>query len=152
MAANPELREMFGTPYTACFQWATQILLAKLEEAGARQRVAFFHENNDYETEALSAFNWIKQRDNRAVSLTFAGKGDFVPLQAADVLAYESNHMIRDPKKKERLSWRAMDPNPKSRIITVAHYGEDNMSDLVSRLSGLRQSLLAFGWDGKVVI
>lgn len=150
MDAHPELRQLFGTPYGACFQWAMQIILAKLNESRAIQRVAFIHECNDHQVEAMASFKWAQKMDSRAVSLTFASKADFVPLQAADVLAYEANHMIRDPKKEERKSWLAMDPDPKSRTITVRHYGEENMGLLVSKLTEVRQRLIASGWDGKV--
>jgi len=150
MDGHPELKQLFGTPYAACFQWATQIMLAKLNEARAVQRVVIFHECNDYQDQASAAFKWVQRTDMRAVALAFAGKDEYVPLQAADVLAYEANHMIRDPKKEKRKPWRAIDPNPNSPIITVMHYGEENMGLLISKLSGIRQRLISSGWDGKV--
>ncbi|MGA7383655.1 MAG: hypothetical protein WBW81_02835 [Methylocella sp.] len=56
MESRPELREMFGTPYTACFQWSVQTLISMMEEKGDNQRIAFFHECNDYEKEAEGHF------------------------------------------------------------------------------------------------
>ncbi|MGA7383654.1 MAG: hypothetical protein WBW81_02830 [Methylocella sp.] len=87
--------------------------------------------------------------NNRIVTLTVGGKDDYVPLQAADVLAYEGNHLLRDPSKPDRLPWKAMSP-PEKRRIRVLQYGKNNMPDLISRLSDFRQRLLAHGWDGKV--
>lgn len=159
MEKRPDLREMFGTPYTACFQWTVQTLLSMMDKHGDTQRVAFFHECNDYEDEAKSAFAYVKAQkvlNNRIITLAFGGKGDYVPLQAADTLAYEANHLLRDPSKPERLSWKAMNPGvdtePEKSRIRVLHYGENNMPELISRLSGFRQNLLDSGWDGKVVI
>jgi hypothetical protein len=158
MAPYPELRVMFGTPYTACFQWTVQTLIAMMDERGDRQRVAFFHESNDYEKEAEAAFAYVKAEKlltKRIVSLTFGGKDDYVPLQAADTVAYEGNHLLRDPSKPERKPWKAMNPgadsDPEKRRIRVLHFGRDNMDWLIAKLSDFRSRLLAAGWDGKVV-
>jgi len=45
------------------------------------------------------------------MSLTFAQKTEAVPLQAADILAYEGNKRLRRPEGKERRAWRAINPN-----------------------------------------
>lgn len=151
MASHPELREMFGTPYTACFQWVVQTILNTLDAYGSNQRIAFFHECNDYTDEARKAFEWVERHrpsGSKGITLAFGSKGDFVPLQAADILAYESNHLLRDPSKRRRPSWVALDPD-ESRI-KLLHYGKGNIGNLISSLSGLRQRLLAAGWDGKV--
>jgi Protein of unknown function (DUF3800) len=157
MESRPELLAMFGTPYTACFQWAVQTFLAMMDENNDTQRVAFYHECNDYQEEARAAFAYVEaQRKLLSTrrSLTFGGKGDFVPLQAADVLAYESNHKLRDPSKPTRLPWEAINPgadaNPEESRIRLLHYGQANMDKLISLLGGYRQRLLASGWDGKV--
>lgn len=60
-----------------------------MDEKRDTQRVAFFHECNDDKEDAKAAFAYVKaQRNlsNRPISLTFGGKDDYVPLQAADVL------------------------------------------------------------------
>jgi hypothetical protein len=158
MQPHPELRAMFGTPYTACFQWTVETFLQMMDEKGSTQRVAFFHESNDYEAEANAAFAYVEQQrriTKRPISLTFGGKGDFVPLQAADVLAYEANHTLRDPLKPTRPAWEAINPgadaNPDESRIRLRHYGQNNMPELIRLLSGFRAKLLAQGWDGKVV-
>jgi hypothetical protein len=151
MDPHPELKEMFGNPYTACFQWTVQTLINMLDEYGDGQRVAFFHECNDYQEDALKAFGYVRRgcEDRRAISISFGSKGDFVPLQAADVLAYEGNHIIRDPDQTKHPSWGALDPEKDS--IRFLHYGEGNMKNLISTLHAFRQKLFASGWDGKVV-
>jgi hypothetical protein len=40
--------------------------------------------------------------------------------------------------------------DPEKFRIRVLHYGENNMQELISMLSGFRQLLLASGWDGEV--
>jgi hypothetical protein len=157
MDGRPDLKAMFGNPYSACFQWAVQTLLGMLAEHGHPQRVAFFHENNNYQDEARSAFAYVEALrilGDNPISLTFGTKGDFVPLQSADILAYEANHLLRDPSKPERIPWKIMNPgadtDPEQRRIRVLHYGENNMDRLISLLSDYRAKLLAAGWDGKV--
>jgi hypothetical protein len=153
IAPYPELREMFGTPYTACFQWVIETLLEMLAEYNSEQRVAFFHECNDYQGEALKTLRYIQdeRKGKNVITLAFGGKEDYVPLQAADVLAYEANHLLRDPKRKLRRSWQAIDPDEDNHRIRVRHYGEANMKDLISTLGAFRRRLLASGWDGKII-
>ena len=58
---HPELLEMFGTPYTACFQWAVSIVMEIATERGNGEKMAFVHEVNDFKGEALKAFEYVKQ-------------------------------------------------------------------------------------------
>jgi len=152
LAGRDDLKSIFGTPYTACFQWVVQIIMNFALGAGNRERIGFVHEFNDYRQEALEAFGWIKKHGNplgNIVGLQFADKKDYVPLQAADILAYEGNKRLRDPSRRERRSWTALDPD-KSRIF-AAYYGRDNMSGLIQRLEMIRDgrvSEIDLGQDG----
>jgi hypothetical protein len=146
-----ELLEMFGTPYTACFQWALTIMMEIASEHGRGERMAFVHEVNGFKGEALKAFEYVKQFHNPRdipMTLAFGSKADYVPLQAADVLAYEGGKFLKNPTGKPRRAWTALDPD-KTRII-VRRYAKDNMHELISRLTTLRKRLLASGWDGNV--
>lgn len=143
--------EMFGTPYTACFQWAISIIMEIATDRGSGERMAFIHEVNDYKGEALKAFDYVKEFLNpRQIPMTmgFGSKADFPPLQAADVLAYEGGKFLRNPFGTPRRAWSALDPD-KTRLI-VRRYAKDNMHELISRLTDLRARLLKAGWDGKV--
>jgi len=138
MAGRDDLRALFGSPYAACFQWVVQVIMNLAVEAGSRERIGFIHEINHYRQEALEAFAWVKENanPNRAIiGLQFDDKQDFVPLQAADVLAYEGNKRMRDPSRPERRPWQAL--NPDGRII-AAHYGKENMAELIDRLEKIR--------------
>jgi hypothetical protein len=146
-----ELIEMFGTPYTACFQWAISIIMEIATERGSGERMAFVHEVNDYKGEALKAFSYVNEFLNpRSIPMTmgFGNKADFPPLQAADVLAYEGGKFLKNPMGTPRRAWTALDPD-KTRII-ARRYAKDNMPTLISLLAGFRARLLSQGWDGKV--
>jgi len=148
---HPDLKRMFGEPYTACFQWAISIIMDIASQHGKGERMAFVHENNDYQADALRAFNYVEQQFNpRGIKMTmsFGAKEDHAPLQAADVLAYEGAKFVRNPTGQLRRAWVALDPD-KSRII-VRRYGPDNMGVLIKTLTDYRQRLLAQGWDGRL--
>jgi hypothetical protein len=111
-------------------------------EHGSNERIGFVHERNDYQQEAHAGFQWIQKYGNEQrsrISLEFGDKASHVPLQAADILAYEGKKRIRDPERRERRPWTAL--NLKGAVI-AAHYGRDNMPDLISRLEKIR--------DGKI--
>jgi hypothetical protein len=153
MRAVPDLRDMFGTPYDACFQWNVQTFIDFNNQRGGTGRLAFFHETNDYQASANKSFEFVKLNPNntaRGMSLTFGGKDDFVPLQAADVLAYEGNKRLRDVDRPIRRAWTAIDP--KANRIRVRYYGKKNMDRLVSSLTRFRAELITSGWDGKIVV
>jgi hypothetical protein len=138
MAGRGDLLSTFGEPYVACFHWVVQTIINVAVEVGSQERIGFVHECNDYRQEALEAFAWIKRYGNpghRVVGLTFAETRDYVPLQAADVLAYEGNKRLRDPSRPERRPWQAL--NPDGRIIAM-HYGRNNMGELIDRLEKIR--------------
>ena len=89
--------------------------------------------------QALESFDWVKRNGNplgTTIGLQFAEKRNYVPLQAADILAYEGNKRLRDPNRPERRAWTALDPD-KTRLF-AAYYGRENMADLISRLEMIR--------------
>jgi|GEM_PF-1023925 len=146
-----DLLEIFGTPYGACFQWLVQTILYLQARAESTEKIAFYHEVNQYKAEALAAFDHLKTYANpqgSILSLTFGGKDDYVPLQAADILAYEANKRLREPSRPERRAWTALAPSKK---LIVLHYGRSNMAEMVSRLEKIRDGRideinLGVGW------
>jgi Protein of unknown function (DUF3800) len=139
MKEHPELLEMVGTPYAACFQWVIQTILNNVEKKSSNEQIAFFHEINDYKEEALKAFDFV--RDNRRshssnMTLAFGSKEKYVPLQAADILAYEGNKRLRNPYGPKRRALIALDPN--NTRLSIKHYGEKNMNIFISKLSNFR--------------
>ena len=138
MQGRDDLSGVFGTPYGACFQWLVQSIIYLQDRTGNKERIAFVHETNDYKNEANEGFDYIKRFRNPQgtnIGLRFGSKADYPPLQAADILAYEGNKRIRDLDRPERRPWKIL--NPDNRIL-AAHYGRENMPDLVSRLEKIR--------------
>jgi hypothetical protein len=149
--SHPELLEMFGTPYTACFQWAISIIMEIATGHGKGERMAFVHEVNDYKGECFKAFEYVRDNLNPRkipMTLAFAAKEDYPPLQAADILAYEGGKFLKNPTGTPRRAFTALDPD-KTRII-ARRYGKDNMPEFIRLLTDFRAKLLAQGWDGKV--
>jgi hypothetical protein len=138
MSGHDDLRALFGSPYAACVHWVIQTIMNIGIEVGSKARIKFIHESNDYRRDAEEAFAWVEKNGNPSrakISLEFADKKDYLPLQAADVLAYEGNKRIRDPSRPERRPWQAL--NPDARIL-AAHYGRENMDELIDRLAKIR--------------
>ncbi len=128
----PEIVEKLGNPYTACFQWVVQNMLESMVRVGQKKRVAFFHENNDYKEDALQCFAFLKKHrdpNNQLISLTFGGKEDYTPLQAADVLAYEGNKRLRNFERPDRRAWTAI--NPKGNRRRTMYFNKKNLTDLM---------------------
>lgn len=110
LSHRPGVIELFGDPYVACFQWAVTDICETLENEGHR-RIAFIHEQNDKQEEAVRVFRRIEREfPDLAISITFAPKKEFVPLQCADVLAYEGNHGLRDTSAPPRKPMLVVDP------------------------------------------
>jgi hypothetical protein len=149
MERRPDLRETFGEPYTCCFHWAVLEIIRFSLKYGRIETMAFFHEWNDFRGEAQGSFEYIRDTHpefQAGMKLAFGTKEQCIPLQAADVLAYEGNKRIRNIQKKPRRSWLALQPD---RYIRLGHYGEHNMPLLIASLTSLRRQLLDAGWDGK---
>jgi hypothetical protein len=142
MQEHPDLRKLFGNPYTACFQWTVQTVLKIMHDVDHRERLAFFHENNDLEGEATASFRWVKENMNPhgiIMSLTFGSKEEYTPLQAADVLAYEGNKRLRDVDKPERRAFLALNPN--NHRLLVQFYSKRSMPGLIEILTRIRDGL-----------
>ena len=126
---NKDIPLALGTPYTACFHWLVQTLLELLKHNKATESLKFIHEQNDFEGEARAAFDFLKEKanpNNVPMKLIFGGKDENMPLQAADILAYEGNKRFRDPGKPPRKAWEAL--NPDKRIVAI-HFGKEASRD-----------------------
>jgi len=72
--------------------------------------------------------------------LKFGTKQDYVPLQAADVLAYEGNRRLRDPSRPERRAFQAL--SPENERLHVQYYGKKTMPWLIERLQKIKDGTL----------
>lgn len=145
LKAKPAVRQFFGSPYGLCFYCVVQQVIETAEAVGDNQSLAFIHETNDYEMEAHEAFNQIRESRKKhrgGMTITFAAKDRFVPLQGADVLAYEANKKGRDPHKP--INRRSLEALAKG-TINIRGFSAINMPWLVSRLETMMEEIKTFG-------
>ena len=133
---RPDLLRVFASPYNACFHWFTMSLLDYAKRAKSEPRFALVHETNDMKGQAIEGFEWVKANtpfENGAslVSLSFADKDQFVPLQAADILAFEVGKRIKMPDNQPRRAWLALQAD---KTVASQVYGKENMHKLVAEL------------------
>ena len=115
------LKALLGTPYGACLQWVLTILLRAKAEYGNREQIAFFHEQNDYKPEAMAVYDYVVERWNIGAvsSFTFGSKQKYIPLQAADIYAYEANKRLRNPSAPNRRALDALVPDKSSSVFEI---------------------------------
>ena len=133
-----ELLKALGNPYTTCFHWLVQSLLELLKPT-KKETLEFVHEQNSYEKEARASFEFISKNANPnkvPMRLLFGGKLEQMPLQTADILAYEAYKRFKEPNEPERKPWQIL----KRRIVSV-HIGKENMSRLVQSLEEIVANL-----------
>lgn len=131
----PSLSETIVNPYEACFQIGLMEVFRTLDRLGIEDRVAIIHEDNDCKGELLTCFDWISNyglNKGRRMSLTFAGKDEATPLQAADALAYEGNKRIRNIHGRERRAWRAL--NPSRRRVGLHYFNQEAIEKWAQRI------------------
>jgi hypothetical protein len=129
------LREYLGSPYQACLQWWLQSLIGEMQKKNNREPVAVVHEENQYAKEAKAAYDWVRQRHDtyrQLVSFSFGAKQEFVPLQAADILAYDVGKRLSNLAGKPRKSYEALTPPGFEPWIRFYH--KKNLPFLLSNL------------------
>jgi len=139
---HPELRAMLGTPYCACLQWVFMEMRDMFNRRGVFEPLAFVHERNDFKVEAEAAFEAVMGKEKRGgftPTLTFGEKSEFVPLQAADAVAYEMNRYLRRGRpawSEARRSLQAL--NPKMENFIFQGLDEAAMPDMIAKLKQIR--------------
>lgn len=143
MKENKRLAEIFGNPYQVCFLWALQFILSSAFLAQTEEKFAIIHECNQYTGDALAAYDYIKKNadwGDNLVSIAFADKKEFVPLQAADVLAYEANKRLRNVREQSgRRSFAAIRPS----ISSIKFIDKKHMPQVIKELENLRSEIIA---------
>ena len=132
---RPDLLRIFGSPYGACLHWVMRTLLDRKVRSGNREIISFFHEQNSFAQEALNTFSHMKDTYGQSCgSMTFAfgSKEDFIPLQAADILAYEANKRIRAHDTPNRRPLDVLGAND-GRLLIMS-YDQRNLPSLVDVL------------------
>lgn len=134
--------DLADSPYAVCFQWLLREIVENAQKANSREAIAIVHENNDFKKDADAAFDWVKENwdlNDNLHSLTFAPKEKYVPLQAADVLAFEAGKAVLSEGRLPRRSLSAIAPRGKRPIIK--RYNKNNMALFVATMRALRASV-----------
>jgi Protein of unknown function (DUF3800) len=144
LTAYPDIKKLMGNPYTSCFQWALQEVVNNMQEHANSERIEVIHEQNSFRGEVEHAFKFVDQsRKNRrgAMTLSFGTKEQHVPLQTADVLAYEANKRLRDLTAPERRALTALGPFS----ARIQYFNKENMPWMIDRLRLLMEEQKVFG-------
>lgn len=138
VAGASEFLENKWAPYVVCQQLCYQIILKH-----TNADIIFIHDRQDeYDYPARSWFLDYKDGHpevaDRMKGITFSSKSDFRPLQAADILAYETakglHNVLYDPNRphrrsmlalarRRRLDGRFFDRNGSEYLVNLAEYG-----------------------------
>ena len=133
-----ELLKALGNPYTSCFHWLVQSIL-ELSKPSKKETLKFVHENNSYEKEAKASFEFISKNANPnkiPMRLLFGGKLEQMPLQTADILAYEAYKRFQEPDKPERKPWQILRPK-----VAAVHIGKHNMDKIIQSLEEIVKNI-----------
>jgi hypothetical protein len=141
MRSRPDVRHWMGDPYLTAFAFALRRTWDVLAARGHRE-IMFVHEVNEYREAIREHFELQKRKHpNSLAMLRFGGKADFVPLQCADILAYEGNHQLRAPEKGLRRPLLALDPTGQRFGFIV--YDHEETREMAHRLIGYFDDLRA---------
>jgi hypothetical protein len=101
----------------------------------------------------MRSFDYVvdqRHHHSSEMTLAFGTKAGYTPLQAADILAYEANKLMRgiDAGRPKRKAWLALDPEeraPEKKALTVKRYGQKNLPNLIARLKTVEEEVRIFG-------
>jgi Protein of unknown function (DUF3800) len=129
---RPDVRSFLGSPYRASFQWVTNSVCEQILKTGQRD-IAFIHEENQYVADARTQFEFVKSKFQQLnMSFEFGQKTSSVPLQCADILAYEGYKWLGNTYAEPRKPLDAI--NPDGSRIGYACYDEHNMPSFISSM------------------
>lgn len=113
-----EISDKFGEPYFACVYWTFKKIFEAVSRSNSR-KIEIIHESGDFHKEILEAFEFVKTKfPDIESTLEFGTKAEYVPLQAADLVAYEGFKYL-DNGSAPRKPMRALDPTGKRMFLSV---------------------------------
>lgn len=139
LSQRPDLLPYWGNPYESCFHWWIGLMLKLMQERGNREPLAVVHEQNQYADEANRAFKWHQKHNDphgQLVSFSFGAKEKFVPLQAADILAYEANRRLQNIEGTPRKPFDVLMRENTEPLIRF--YDKENLGPLIAMLDMAR--------------
>ena len=100
---NDHGRKKLGHPYIACFKSCVAMIAREMEVRGfaPEDKFAVILDRNDLENEAVKVFYQMKGEvlwpyRHRLATCASGGWEDFIPLQPADLIAYETFRLIHE--------------------------------------------------------
>lgn len=149
---SPTFIRGFGNAYSVCCHWVMNSVCMVLDKAGIKERIAYvFEAGHPHEREARS---FVKQMATyqptkdfyRHHSDAFMPKGDAVPLQAADLLAYEwlkfKDETLDKRKREIRASLYALFKHAPGRY-QLAHVEGEKLKRAMERYRSLAYEQIA---------
>lgn len=107
--ASDAFRQRFPSAYHLCFEHCVQQAFSWSEQFAKGAPVAFvFAEQNEYQEQAqqiLRAYQASSQRGSKIASINFASPKKVIPLQAADLMAYEITKSVMQPGVDYKHRW-----------------------------------------------
>jgi hypothetical protein len=96
--ASPGLQSRVGSPYSLCALWATERVGCWLTDQGRTGRVFYYYEGSQYTGELYHFLDQAENNDQvrdrlHLKSFAMSPKDGAIPLQAADLLAWEWNRL-----------------------------------------------------------
>lgn len=133
---RPHLQRYWdGDNYGACLQWWIHSIVELMTKRGVREPLAIVHEQNQFAAQALRAFTYVKENhdpNDLLLSFSFGSKAEFVPLQAADILAYDVGKRLTNIAGKPRKSFEAL--TPEGFEPWIRFYDKENLGYFLSAL------------------
>jgi len=100
---NRHGRRLFGNPYIACFKTCVVMIAHEMELIGMprEDKFAVRFDRNDFESDAVKIFYTLKDDPafplrHRLATCAPGGWEEFLPLQCADMIAYDTYRLLED--------------------------------------------------------
>jgi hypothetical protein len=146
------LKTQIGHPYYFCFQLFFDTILDALTKfehpfPPGEQVAFFFDQQQEFKNKALEVFDnlhAIKDVDNRMGAITFVRKEQYIPLQAADLLAFRMRKVVtRKLKGLQAINSGSWDEELGARRnLIVGHYDADNLKIAVEGITRVTLELM----------
>ena len=138
----------------AAYIWLLQSCLEQIYNSlqlPSNEKITFvFEENRMHGASALEQFSELKQAknwDDKFAGISFQSKRDAIPLQAADVLAYEwykhnMNQIINPGRYDERKSFLSLTKKRFPRqIVNAGHYDKEALRTFIWRVKQAERTM-----------
>jgi hypothetical protein len=135
--ASDAFRARFPSAYHLCFEHCVQQAFSWSERFASGAPVAFvFAEQSEYQGRAqqiLNAYQASSQRGSKIASITFSSPRKLIPLQAADLMAYEMTKSVMQPGVEYKHRWAIERLMKGARGLYGGYYDRESLIGLLNR-------------------